>query len=210
MHPAVERFVPAIEVPFPLEDLLRRYGPRRPAMQPLYERMLGEAERLVEAKGLRRAFPSKCLPQFAARLPGAETISLGLVTLGPQLEVRVSALFAADPAAAVVLDEIGTAWVGAIARQMHRAIREEARAQGRRAGPSYRPGIGRWPIEWQRELFRHLPAERIGVRLTASLTMVPQKSASMIVGVGAWLGRTAMEAGQAQQGDPSKQRGMES
>lgn len=184
-----------IEAPFVLEMILRRYGNRRPAIQAVYERMYDEAGKLVESRSVQRTFPATRLPTLAACLPGAETISLGLCTIGPALDNHVSALFNEDPVSAVVLDEIGTRWINGLAREMHLGIRETARAEGKRASPSYRPGIGRWPVELQSQLFRHLPAAEIGVELSKEMMMVPQKSISMIVAVGTKLGRNCYAPG---------------
>jgi hypothetical protein len=102
------------------------------------------------------------------------------------LEQRSSALFGEDPAAAVILDEVGTLWVNGLARELHDAVRAAAKAAGQQASPSYRPGIGRWPVEFQTELLNLLPADELGLRLSHGM-MIPQKSVSMIIGVGSRL-----------------------
>lgn len=182
--------------PFSLDPLLRRYGDRRPAIQAAYRAMFDEAHRLVEPRSAQQTFPASALPAFAAYLPGAETIILGLCTIGPNLEARVTAYFSEDdPVSAVILDEIGTLWVNGLGRDMHAQIRVAAKAAGKQASPSYRPGIGRWPVELQRDLHDHLPAAvGLGVRLVEGM-MIPQKSVSMIVGVGTKLGRYIRTSG---------------
>jgi hypothetical protein len=71
---------------------------------------------------------------------------------------------------------------------MHYEIRASARAAGKQASPSYRPGIGRWPVDLQHEIVSHLPAETLGVRLSSGV-LFPRKTISMIVAVGDKLGR---------------------
>ncbi len=183
-----------MEAPFSLETLLDRYRNRRPQIQEIYRQMYVEAGRLVKPGHLRRTFPAGALPDLADCLPGAESLHLGVCTLGPALEERVSALFSEDPAAAVVLDEIGSLWVNGLGREMHQAIRTEAWTAGKQASPSYRPGIGRWPVELQEKILSHLPTADLGVRLSSGI-LVPQRTISMIVAVGARLGRNCYAPG---------------
>jgi hypothetical protein len=174
---------------FTVDDLLRKYGNRRKRFEAIYQNMFEEAKRLATPSSLQRTFLADELPTLAVYLPGAETITLGICSLGPQLDVRVSTLFNSDPVSAVVLDEIGTRWVKELGREMHVGIRATAIEAGKRASPSYRPGVGQWPLELQTELFAGLPAATIGVRFQNGL-MDPQKSISMIVAIGASLGRS--------------------
>ncbi|NOH14006.1 MAG: hypothetical protein HND51_20375 [Chloroflexi bacterium] len=177
-----------METPFSLDPLLKRYGSRRARLEPVYEDMFEESQALATPRYLQKTFPAGELPVMSADLPGAETITLGLCTLGPALESRVSELFQEEPVSAVVLDEIGTHWVLKLGDKMYRDIRSAARTTGKQTSPSYRPGIGRWPLELQGELLTHLTASKIGVRLIGDM-LEPQKSISMIVAVGAKLRR---------------------
>jgi hypothetical protein len=174
-----------------LEPLLRKYTRRRARMEPMYAEMLLAARVLVRPVVLRRAFPSAEVPDFADPLGTPEQVVLGLCSVGGALESRVAEIFADEPAQAVVLDEIGNAWVAGLARQLHREIRATAAAAGLRAGPGFRPGIGHWPVELQPRIFRLLEAEQHGIRLTGGLMMEPRKSVSMIVPIGQRLARTA-------------------
>lgn len=183
-----------MEAPFSLDTILRRYRDRRPSIQTVYERMYNESFRLVNPCSVQRTFSAAELPNIAACLPGADTIFLGICTIGPALETRVSILFNEDSVAGVVLDEIGTHWVNGLGREMHERIRTIARIEGKRASPSYRPGIGRWPLALQDQLLDRLPAAEIGVELVHGMIM-PQKSISMIVGVGTKIERSCNTPG---------------
>jgi hypothetical protein len=174
---------------FTVDDLLKKYGKRRKRFEAVYQEMFEEAKGLATPSTLQRTFLANELPALAVYLPGAETITLGICSLGPGLDARVSTLFASNPVSAVVLDEIGTRWVKELGRKMHLGIQATAKEAGKRASPSFRPGVGRWPLELQTELFAGLPAATIGVRFHDGL-MDPQKSISMIVAIGASLGRS--------------------
>jgi hypothetical protein len=178
-----------MEPPFELDDLLRRYGSRRKKFEPIYEGMLEEAKSLTAPRSLQRTYQTDAFPIFATILPGADTLTFGLCSIGPGLDYRVAELFSSDPVSAVVLDEIGTQWVKGLAREMHQEIRAMAQEMGKQASPSFRPGIGRWPLDLQEELFAGLPTASIGVSYQNGV-MDPQKSISMIVAVGASLGRS--------------------
>jgi hypothetical protein len=77
---------------------------------------------------------------------------------------------------------------------MHDGIRAAARAAGKRASPSYRPGIGRWPVALQSQVLHHLPAAEAGIKLLEGM-LVPQKTISMIVAVGTKLGKNCYAPG---------------
>jgi cobalamin-dependent methionine synthase I len=47
------------------------------------------------------------------------------------------------------------------------------------------PGYGRWTLRWQRELFARLPHHELGVELNESCLMLPRKSVSFAMWLGA-------------------------
>ena len=123
-------------------------------------------------------------PLVARALAGAVEVAIVVCTIGPALDERVAALFAAgDPVRALALDGAGVAalrgsWL------VGERIREDAVPRGLRIGMRASPGQEGWPIQQQRVLFDLLPAEEIGVRLTESCLMLPRKSVSFVVGLG--------------------------
>jgi hypothetical protein len=121
----------------------------------------------------------------ARALAGATEIALAVCTVGPALEARVGALFAAgSPLRAMALDGAGIAVLRQISQAVGERICAEAGARGLRMGMRASPGQEEWPIEQQRILFDLLPAQEIGVRLTESCLMLPRKSVSFAVGLG--------------------------
>jgi hypothetical protein len=175
--------------PFSLETLVKRYQDRRPAIVAYYHQMIAVAEELAVPRQEQRILPAEDLPELAAYLPGAQQIMLGVCTIGPALERRVEQLFAVDPVEAVILDEIGTYWVKAIARQMHDEVRERAHVAGVQASPSYRPGIGQWPLSLHQLILSNVDTAAIDLRLVGDM-LLPQKTISMIVALGRSLGRS--------------------
>jgi hypothetical protein len=177
------------------EHVLRGQGidpaQARPAIVAAAREVLDEARALLAPAALYTILPvgdgaAFEGPLVARALTGATQVALAVCTIGPALEERVTALFAAgDPLRAMALDGAGVAAVGGVSQMIGERICDEAAAQGLRTGMRASPGQEGWPIEQQRVLFSLLPARRIGVRLTESCLMLPRKSVSFVVGLGA-------------------------
>ena len=121
----------------------------------------------------------------ARALAGATQVYLAVCTIGPALEERMDALFAAgDPVRAMALDGAGTAALGEVSRMVVARLRAEASARGLGTGMRASPGQEGWPIEQQRVFFSLITAEEIGVCLTKSCLMLPRKTVSFVIGVG--------------------------
>jgi len=63
-------------------------------------------------------------------------------------------------------------------------ITAEASSRGYQASSPISPGMPGLSITEQWQLLKMVPAQKIGVSLTSSGTMVPRKSASMVIGIG--------------------------
>jgi hypothetical protein len=162
----------------------------RPAIIAAAREVLDEVRALIAPAALYTVLPLRdggafAGPLVARALAGATRVALAVCTIGPALEERVTALFAAgDPVRAMALDGAGVAAVGEVSHMIGERICDEGAAQGLRAGMRVSPGQEGWPIEQQRVLFSLLPAGRIGVRLNESCLMLPRKSVSFVVGLG--------------------------
>lgn len=118
-------------------------------------------------------------------LSSAKMLAAMVCTMGARLEERVANYFTQDdPLRAVILDGIGNAAVDTLAQEACQFIKHEASSLGYKASSPLSPGMDGWPISEQRQLFRMVPAERIGVHLTSSAFMVPLKSILMVIGIG--------------------------
>jgi hypothetical protein len=124
-------------------------------------------------------------PLVARALAGAAEVAAAVCSIGPALDERVSALFAAgDPIRAMALDGAGTAAVGQLTAMVGIRICDAATARGWSVGMRASPGQEGWPIQQQRVLFGLVPGEKIGVQLTYSCLMLPRKSVSFVIGLG--------------------------
>ncbi|MFO7773926.1 MAG: hypothetical protein R6V59_08370 [Dehalococcoidia bacterium] len=117
--------------------------------------------------------------------PAAEELALAVCTIGPGLEERAADYFKqGEPLRGILLDGIGSAAVDSLTEEACKLIADEASSRGYEAGSPISPGMPGLPITEQWQLFEMVPAQEIGVSLTAGGIMVPRKSVSMAVGIG--------------------------
>jgi hypothetical protein len=125
-------------------------------------------------------------PLVAEHLHAARSVVLAICSIGLALEEAASQCFADDPALALGLDAFGSAAVDLLGQAVCQMVDERANAEGERTTVPLSPGLVGWPVaNGQRQIFALLDAARAGVRLTDGYMMVPKKSTSMAIGVGA-------------------------
>jgi hypothetical protein len=191
-----------LEVPLDLEEFLDAQGEalRRPAMREAAARALAAAGDLIEPAVVYDWFPVGDrserkvqvgdvvfeLGRHADLLAPANEAFLAVVTIGPELEARSRDLQAAGRALdSFVLDASGVYVVGKLIERARSIVEKEAADRRWGVGAELAPGqLSGWAITEQRLIARLLDLDSIGVRVTGSGMLVPQKSASIMVGVG--------------------------
>ncbi len=124
-------------------------------------------------------------PLLPSLLPEAKELAAVVCTIGPRLEKQVTNYFNQDePLQGVLLDGIGSAAVDSLTEEVCTFMTAEASSRGYQASSPVSPGMPGLPITEQWQLLKMVPAQKIGVSLTSSGTMVPRKSASMVIGIG--------------------------
>jgi len=116
----------------------------------------------------------------------ARRVIVGVITIGPALEQKVSELQAAgESMMSYLLDSAGVVALGAAGEALRRLAEDAAEELGWGVSPLLSPGslVG-WPLRGQHDLCGLLPLEQIGVRLTKHAVLEPHKSASGLVGMG--------------------------
>ena len=120
---------------------------------------------------------------LAKNLAGCPQAIVFVATTGMVSELQRKRAAVTSPAKALVLDAIGTAAIEQFCDLLGQQWAAELRGQYLR--PRFSPGYGDLPLALQTPLLGALGAQKnIGVTLTESLLMIPQKSVSAIVGVG--------------------------
>lgn len=119
------------------------------------------------------------------QLKEASHLLVGVVTIGDFLEKKVSELFSqGEYPQALALDAVGTVAVEDFSREVRKLARQEVKEQGFKTSRHFSPGYGGWEVSQQDIIFKSIPADNIGVRLTEGYMMLPQKSLSWVIGVG--------------------------
>ncbi len=120
-------------------------------------------------------------------LEGPGRVALFAATIGPGMEERARAAFGrGEPFAGTVFDALGSTFAEGAARAVGKAAAE----LGLLGQPApdlvvrrYHSGYGDWDLSQQAEIFRLLEPGKIGMTLTSSFLMVPEKS---VAGLAAW------------------------
>ena len=118
-------------------------------------------------------------------LSPAKELAVLVCTIGDKLEEKVTDYFdKSKPLQGLLLDGIGSAATDALIREVCRLIMRGASLRGYQTSSPLSPGGPSFPLSEQWQLFKLVPAEEIGVRLTSTGLMVPRKSVSMVIGIG--------------------------
>lgn len=112
-------------------------------------------------------------------------LGVGISTLGPALERRVTALFGERQAAlALALDQLGAELLFATSARLEVRLRGDARRAGLSVSGELRPGDPGLALEAQRTVMKLMAPIDVGVQLHNGAMLNPIKSTSVIYGVG--------------------------
>ena len=162
-------------------QIRKAYGFIKPAAHYTIKPITSVGNSKVSVDGL--LFTSRNL---ARTLSGCTQATIFVVTIGEALEKEIARLTKERLILkASVLDAVGSVAVEKVADWLENVIRSVAAANGDKVGWRYSPGYCDWDITQQRELFRGLDSKSIGVNLTDTCLMIPRKSISGIIGMGA-------------------------
>ena len=110
---------------------------------------------------------------------------LFLCTAGEEIGIRSrKAMKERDLLKGYVYDVVGSEIVEAAADLMQNELSNTAAAGGLKITNRYSPGYCGWSVSEQHKLFKLMPYNYCGIRLTESALMDPVKSVSGIIGIG--------------------------
>ena len=200
LHPSQ---FPKIEIP--LDKVLARLGYARgktrvdAATQEAIDREIQAAARLIASKQVIASSPVKAAaPDRISLEPDLVIKSVKIyellkdcseaygfaVTIGPHLEEKRNAyLQEKETNRALILDAVGSVMAEELAAITHRQIKDLAKAKGMDTTMRFSPGYGDWALSEQKDFLRWLGAGTIGIKLTPSYQMLPEKSVSAIIGI---------------------------
>jgi hypothetical protein len=119
----------------------------------------------------------------AALLNGCSSATLMAATIGPELSSVMDGLMAEKKMTeAMIMDAFGSEAVEEAVNSLCRLLRESG--VGREFVPTGRfsPGYGDWDLSAQREVLDELGAAQIGISLSSSSILIPEKSITAIMG----------------------------
>jgi hypothetical protein len=130
-------------------------------------------------------------PLVAHHLAGAEKVIPVICTIGPELEKLASSKIEENPLLGMALDGLGNAAIEKVSQSICTRIAEQAQVMGLTTSGSLSPGDIDWPAEkGQAQIFSLLDPSRAGVKLSSSGMMIPVKSISFLIGIGAEMSQT--------------------
>lgn len=104
-------------------------------------------------------------------------------TIGSELPNRINEYVGrGEIARATILDAVGSEAAEALAEKVDDLIKDEAKREGYTTLMRFSPGYGDWTIFDQAKILKVLKANRLGVKLTKSFIMVPEKSVTACIG----------------------------
>ena len=147
-----------------------------------------ELHAITEKQHDRFTIDNSCSIQgslLSSTLARASDLAVVFCTIGPDLEKEKAACKARkDLMRALLLDSFGSAAIDILAVEAYHLIQEMAESRGYAASSPISPGMRGFSISEQWNLAQLAPVEEIGLELTSSGMMNPQKSISMIIGFG--------------------------
>lgn len=159
----------------------------RQGIATLLDEVLAEARALIQARGVFREWPVDRAQEVGLQPIEAAGLVLGLVTAGDGLERRASQLMEdGETTRALLFDAAGSAAAEGAADLLGGIIANDQGHSGEgTVSCRISPGYGNWPLLAQPALFELLPHAELGVELFPSLLMVPRKSISFAMWLGA-------------------------
>lgn len=157
-----------------------------------------DAGLLPQMEALARELQDRITPRFTWVLTTPEALALPgntarrmlkdcpqcavlVCTLGAEFDRWMRQLTLRDMARAVMLDALGSAFVEAGCDAAEDAIR--ARFPGKHLTDRFSPGYGDLPLDVQPALLALAGGARMGVTLTDTMLMLPQKSVTAVLGI---------------------------
>lgn len=124
---------------------------------------------------------SKDLAKFISKY---QEIVLFGVTVGSAIIEARDKIMSADPATGIIYDAVGSEIVEKALNIYQNKLKIELRRAGKNlATPRYSPGYGDCAIQAQDIFFKNLPMDRLGVKLTTSYIMQPEKTITAFAGI---------------------------
>ena len=133
----------------------------------------------VHDDGVDFPFASVKSRDIAKNLCGCSEAFIFAVTLGHGTERLLSKMSRLSAADFFVYDAVGSALAESVCDEAEKMIKKNSKCR-----PRFSPGYGDFPLSVQRDVLSLVNAERlVGITLTDTCLMIPQKSITAILGI---------------------------
>jgi len=121
------------------------------------------------------------------QLKQSEMIAVFVCTAGEGISQWSKQRIPDDPLKGFIADIVGSVVVESAIDVIQRKLNSEMKGKGLKITNRYSPGYCGWPTAEQFKLFHLLPDKICGIQLTDSALMLPIKSVSGFIGIGAYV-----------------------
>jgi hypothetical protein len=124
-------------------------------------------------------------PGVAAMLKNCQEAWLAAATVGKEISDLTATCFAeGDAAAAAVCDAVGSECADAAMDFLQKYAATQMKKKGRiMADCRFSPGYGKWELDAQKDFFKWLDLQKLGMSLTGGLLLLPEKSVTALAGI---------------------------
>jgi Methionine synthase I, cobalamin-binding domain len=118
-------------------------------------------------------------------LNNCDKVIVFAATLGAGIDRLIRKYTVSDISRAVVVQAVAAAYIEDYCNQLNREFKEVYNNKGYFLRPRFSPGYGDFDLSYQKDIMRFLDsAKKIGLTLTESMLMMPEKSVSAVIGIG--------------------------
>ncbi len=121
---------------------------------------------------------------IGAHLEKAEKCAIMAVSLGLEIDKRITIYSRTDLTRSVVFDACAVAAVEALCDEVQQEIEEKAKSMGLHINQRFSPGYGDFPIDIQKDIIKALGTyAKFGLGVNESSIMIPRKSVTAVIGL---------------------------
>jgi len=124
-------------------------------------------------------------PAVARMLKNSQEAWLAAVTVGQEISDLTTTCFAeGDAAAAAVCDAVGSECADAAMDFLQKYAATQLKRDGRSISDCrFSPGYGNWTLDAQKDFFKWLDLQKLGMSLSSGMALIPEKSVTALAAV---------------------------
>lgn len=117
---------------------------------------------------------------LTVNLKGCSKVIIFASTIGPLVDSMIRRTQGIDAAKAGIMQACGAMFVESFVDSFNEKINRDYQGKTK---PRFSPGYGDVPLTVQKDFFRLLPCQKIGLTLMENLIMAPEKSVTAFIGI---------------------------